>query len=315
MPSFDIINYSLRPSKVIQRQIIFGGLRTLKSCLGLDQIVYIGFGSIWFTDFIMAHKLLDVRDMVSIESNDIGYKRALFNMPFATVRVYHGTSSKIIPTLIDDENFYSCPWVVWLDYDGSFDETVMQDTRLIIEQAPENTIFITTFNGLDKKYSPVPKDRPSRLHELFEDVVPDDLSKEECKGDQMQKTLANLAMESMVAIAAESGRLGGFVPAFKVIYKDSAPMVTVGGILPTSVNKSTAQDQVNNVNWRCCPSERIVAPHLTIREAATLQAQLPSEQGLTRKSVQKLGFDLKEEQITAFEQYYREYPAFAQIIA
>ena len=145
--------------------------------------------------------------------------------------------------------------------------------------------------------------------------MPDDLSKEQCKGDHMQETLAELAIKFMGAIAAECSRPGGFVPAFKLVYRDSSPMVTVGGILPTSANRSTAQEQVNLANWRCCPSERIVAPHLTIREAAILQAQLPNKQGLTRDLVQKLGFDLREEQITVFEQYYKEYPAFAQIIA
>ena len=56
MDSFNIVNYSLRPSKSIQRQIIFDGVRTLQLNWAHDQAVYIGLGSVWFTDFIMAHK-------------------------------------------------------------------------------------------------------------------------------------------------------------------------------------------------------------------------------------------------------------------
>ena len=99
MASFDIINYSLRPSKSIQRRLVFEGVRTLKGNLELDNMVYIGFGSVWFTDFVMAHKLLGIQDMVSMEADVIGYKRALFNAPYATVRVMEGSSAAALPCL------------------------------------------------------------------------------------------------------------------------------------------------------------------------------------------------------------------------
>jgi len=44
MPSFDAVNYSLRPSKSIQRQIIFEGVRLLQGKLNLRRLAYIGFG-------------------------------------------------------------------------------------------------------------------------------------------------------------------------------------------------------------------------------------------------------------------------------
>ena len=37
-------------------------------------------------------------------------------------------------------------------------------------------------------------------------------------------------------------------------------------------------------------------------------------EGLSRKIVQSLGFDLEDHQIKIYEKYYREYPSFAQII-
>ena len=56
MPSFNVVNYSLRPSKSIQRQVVFEGVRNLQSRLDAEDQMYVGFGSIWFTDFILAHK-------------------------------------------------------------------------------------------------------------------------------------------------------------------------------------------------------------------------------------------------------------------
>ena len=314
MASFDVVNYSLRPSKSIQRQIVFDGIRILQTCLDIEGMVYVGLGSVWFTDFVMAHKLLDISDMVSIESSDIGYRRAVFNLPYATVRVLHGHSSQVLPRLYNDAIIGGRPWVIWLDYDRNFDEELRVDIRSVIEESPENTVFLITFNGSEHRYGK-PKDRPARLHELFGDVVPDELSRSKCKGDHMQETLADLAIDFMKSVAAEPARPGGFVPAFRAIYKDTATMVTVGGLMPTIEKARVAADIVSHSNWKCCPVKRIVAPHLTIREAVTLQSQLPRDEGLSRSLVKSLGFDLEDEQIEIFEKYYREYPAFAEIIA
>lgn len=316
MPSFDVVNYSLRPSKSIQRQIIFDGINILQTRLGLDlsQFIYIGLGSIWFTDFVMAHKLLGIKNMISMEEDCIGYRRALFNAPYATVDVLKGSSSATLPTLFNNENISQNPWLIWLDYDSAFDELLQKDTRDVIEKAPENTLFLITFNSNDNRYGRL-KNRPERLRQLFEDVVPDDLSKCSCKAPCMQEILADFAIAFMQSVAAGSMRRGGFVPAFRVIYNDSATMVTAGCFLASSQQLADeAQKIVGEADWKCRPDETIVAPHLTIREAVTLQSKLPNVNGLSRNIVQSLGFDLEESQIKIYEKYYREYPSFAQII-
>ena len=314
MASFDVVNYSLRPSKNIQRQIVFDGIRTLKSRLGLSNMVYVGFGSIWFIDFVMAHKLLDIEDMISMESDEIGYRRAAFNKPYATVRVCHGHSSELLTKLYNDSNFSVRPWVVWLDYDGYLDEALRDDIRSVIEKSPSNTVFLITFNGNETRYGR-PPERTTRLRELLGDVVPDDLSRVKCKGDNMQETLADLTIDFMKSIGAESARPGGFEPAFRIIYKDNSPMVTVGGIMSSIEKSDAAKSVIGTETWKCRPEMRIVAPLLTIRETTTLQSLLPSADGLSRNIVRAKGFDLEDGQIESFRKYYREYPTFAQIIS
>jgi hypothetical protein len=314
MASFDVVNYSLRPSKSIQRQIVFEGVRMLQSELDLDRLLYVGFGSIWFTDFVMAHKLLAIHDMISIESDDIGYLRAVFNSPYATVRIRHGTSSNVLPTLYAERSISERPWMVWLDYDYAFDESLRDDVRSLIENAPMNSILLITYDGGEAKYGKA-ADRPTRIRELFGDVVPDDLSKENCKDERMQQTLASLTVDFMKSVASDLARPGGFLPAFRVIYKDTAPMVTVGGLLPSRGGVRVASSVVSSENWPGFPAKSIIAPHLTIREAITLQSQLPGANPMSRAQIRSLGFDLEDEQIEAFERYYRQYPAFAQIVA
>lgn len=314
MGSFDVVNYSLRPSKSIQRQIVFDGVRSLQSHLDLNDLVYVGFGSIWFTDFVLAHKQLGIDDMFSIEADDIGYRRAVFNSPYATVRVLHGFSSTILPELYKNPSISGRPWMIWLDYDSECGEILRDDVRSVIENAPANSIILVTFNGHEMGYGEA-ADRPNRLRELFGDVVPDNLSKRACKRERMQETLADLALDFMKSVAADLARPGGFIPAFRAIYKDNAPMVTVGGILPARGAAQITNQIVGCASWRCRPTKSIVAPHLTIREAVTLQSQLPCVGGLSRNVIRNLGFDLDDQQIEAFESYYRQYPAFAQIVA
>jgi len=312
MPSFDTVNYSLRPSKGIQRQIVFEGVRLLQSAIDLESMAYIGFGSIWFSDFIAAHKMLQVEDMISIEANDVGFERALFNKPYATIRVKHGISGEVLPTLYGDDVIKQRPWLIWLDYDYAFDESVRDDVRSLIENSPTNSIVILTFKGHEMAYGR-PQDRPARLKEVFGSVVPDDLEKNQCKDDQVQELLSKYSIDYMRSVAAEISRPGGFIPAFRIVYKDSIPMVTVGGILPAKGAVSAAKEIIDSPSWCCMPTKSIVAPHLTMREANILQSQLPRQEPITREIVKALGFDLEQEQIDTFQRYYKQYPAFAQI--
>lgn len=315
MPSFDAINYSLRPSKSIQRQIIFDAVQLLPEVMDLDRVAYIGLGSIWFTDFLLAHKLLRIDDMWSIESHEIGCSRAKFNAPYSTVHVERGLSTVILPKLFDEPSLAGRPWMVWLDYDYNFDDSGKNDVRSVIENAPVNSILIITFNGLDKKYGQNPAQRVEHLRGLLGAVVPDDLEPGSCKDEQMQTTLADLGLDLMISIAGEIARPGGFVPAFRVLYRDGAPMVTIGGILPVRGAVRGVRDLVNGTSWPARPAKPIIAPHLTMREASVLQSMLPCKTKLTRTDIQKLGFDLEEDQIEAFQTYYRHYPAFAQIVS
>ena len=312
MASFDAVNYSLRPSKAIQRQLVFEGIRKLHERLRLSDSVYVGLGSVWFTDFVLAHEILNINDMISMEVDDIGFARAKFNAPYATVQVRKGSSTDTLPELLADRYINQRPWVVWLDYDGGFDEGLMDDVKLIVENVPSNSTFLITFNAHEMNYGNA-KERPERIRQLFGDTVPDNLSKKKCKTPRLQHTLAGFAVDFMKSVAATGRRKEAFVDTVQIVYQDRPPMVTVGGMLAAPETVSKIRDAAGNAGWRCRPERVIRAPHLTIREALALQAMLPSEDSLNRDNVQEAGFDLKDEQIEVYEEYYREYPKFAEV--
>jgi hypothetical protein len=313
MPSFDTINYSLRVNKSIQRSLVFEGLRQLKASMHLEDAVFVGMGSIWFADFLMAHKLLHIDEMISIELDEIGCRRARFNKPFRTVCVKEGSTNEVLPVLYEDRSLVSRPWFIWLDYDRELDEYSVDDLRLVVERTPPNSVFLATFSANGARYGR-PRQRPDRLRALLAPVVPDDLSRETCDDSGLfSETLADLTLDFLVSVAADVARPGGFVRAFRILYRDTSPMVTVGGVLPATDAVSAVRALVAGGDWPSIAPHPVITHHLTLREVAVLQSQMPSAAVFNRQAVQRLGFDLEEDQIRAFGYYYKYYPAFAQI--
>ncbi len=314
MPTFNIVNYSLRPNKGIQRSIVFEGLQEIIVKLGIENCVYIGFGSVWFMDFVSAHKMLNIDQMISIEVDDVGYKRAEFNKPYNTVKIMHGLSTEILEELTEDDKLCTKQWIVWLDYDSSLGETIVDDIRLVTEKAPPNSVLLATFNAEGKKYGK-PNQRAKRIKAILGNVVPDDLTDELCNDSNIQNTLTQLTTDFITSTALKMARPGGFEPAFKIKYADGAKMVTVGGILPAPGAVSQVRFCVKSSSWRCEPDMPITTPLLTLKESSLLQAKLPRKRHLTRATVNRMGFDLEEEQIKAYEEYYKYYPSFARIMS
>jgi hypothetical protein len=292
--------------------LVFEAAGIIQDELSLKRLVYVGLGSIWFTDFQMAHKSLGIRDMVSMEADKIGFKRAQFNLPFKTARVKKGYSTAVLPALFSEKKFLNRPWFIWLDYTCGLEERVVKDIRLVIESAPANSVFVTTFNALGAPLGN-PKDRPERIRRLLGAVVPDTISRDDCQNARLPETLLKLTSDFMVSVAASFSRPGRFVPAFRIAYSDSTPMITVGGVLPTKRNTVAVESLVAAPSWPAIVKEPIVIPPLTIKEFTALQAQLPRPQRLSRKLVRSLGFDLDADHIRCFGKFYRYYPIYAQI--
>ena len=92
MSSTGAVNFSVRQNKAIERLLAFESLRRLLMLNDDLDYVYVGLGSVWFVDFDMAHRELSIDTMISIEADDVVFRRAEFNKPFRTVEVIHGLS-------------------------------------------------------------------------------------------------------------------------------------------------------------------------------------------------------------------------------
>jgi hypothetical protein len=313
MSSTNLINFSLRQNKAIERAIAFDCFAALKPILHLDNGVYVGFGSVWFIDFMLAHSILGVESMISLESDPIVFKRAEFNRPYRTVEVLNGKSSDIIPALLKRSDLAGRPWIVWLDFDKGIGEDSRDELVDLVRTLPQNSILAATFNAHANTYG-APTHRAGRIRELFAEAAPEEMSLEESKDrDRVMKILAKALDDYLISQTIDAGRPGGFVSILRLMYVDRAPMVTVAGVLPSPENENAIRDLVAEPNWEGHLDEVIAAGPLTSAEVRTLQSMLPSKAPLTRAEVQAAGFDLEDEQLQSYVSHYLRYPQFAQI--
>lgn len=140
--SFEKIDYSLRPAKSIERKILIQFFKKLCAFGCIEDYHYIGFGSIYYSDFILMHKLLNVKKLSSIEyaRNE---KRAKFNLPFSCIDLHPGLANTKLSTLLhkDEKN------ITWLDYDIPLNSDVLSDIQTYIANTSTGSMLLITVNA------------------------------------------------------------------------------------------------------------------------------------------------------------------------
>jgi hypothetical protein len=314
MFGFDTINYSLRPNKVIQRNLAFDGLQRLSSVIPISKMKYIGFGSVWFADFIMAHKQLGIADMISIERDPVTFVRAKFNSPFRTIRVVEGDSTTILGRLTKNRRARVKPWILWLDYTSSLTPEVVDDIDLIVDHAPENSVLLVTINVMGRAVGSGLEGRRDALRKLLGDVVADDAPLVTFQEDALPETVASYVSTYIDARCKTFARKPGWIPAFTMPYRDNAQMVTVGGILPSAATVAEISSIISEAEWPGFPTVPVETPPLTPKELGALQRVLPAKAPLTRADLRRLGFDLEDGMLDVYCAHYRRYPSFFQVV-
>lgn len=315
MPSFDVVNYAIRPNKSVERKIVFSNLKRLSRVIDLTGHRYIGLGSIWFVDFLMAHRVLEIQTMLSIESDKIGLTRAKFNRPLSCIEVIPGESSEVIPDL----NLETVPSLVWFDYDTSIGGPVLGDIgKLCPRCAPNSIVIITISAKLDDL--PTKDENDERLNSeqalrrLAGDLVPTPLPAKRLQRSRYSKLLAEIVANKMQDATVRSGRVEVFIKLFDLTYADGTPMVTVGGIICDPAKKEEVEGALSSLLWEGIVAEQISVPPLTIREKLALDRVMPSANPPTDKEMKEIGFQLKREQIDMYHRFYLHYPIFGELV-
>ncbi len=314
MSSTLTVNFSLRQNKAIERSIAFDSLREGQRFIG-PEAVYVGFGSVWFQDFRLAHRQLGIDRMISIEGNPDVVGRAEFNSPYRCVEVRGGWSTDVIPELLDDEDVGHRPWIVWLDYDQHLTHERLDELVGLVEKLPDRSALLTTFNAQQKRYGKDRDEQQVALEELFgADILGDADDPAAFDGERLMHTLARCLEDKLIASAINSGREGGFHPAVRLLYRDSAEMVTVGGFLPEVQDAEECHELLAGPAWVGFDDLVIRSQPLTLREVYALTQLLPADGELSAEAVEELGFSLPDEQLRFFQRHYHRYPTYAEVV-
>jgi hypothetical protein len=334
-PSFERIDYQLRYNKHIERKMIFDLLSRVHQEVGLANHRYLGFGSIWFADFRLAHRMLGMQNMVSMEHEPYA-DRAKFNSPYHSIEVKGGSCSTTLDSLD-----WTTPTVSWLDYDGALTQSVASDIRKVLEKSPVDSIAIVTVNAARGTYRPRLGATQRKRGEtalgqieamLTQGVVSQRFEPAEggaSHGDVREadfpEFLAEAILSFMVHVAGNAGRTtldsnGNavpvvFLPLFNFCHKDNADMVTVGGALiplgSMAWLEGVAAD-VSRDSATALPCHlRLDLVPLTLKEKIVLDSCLPAmETGNFVERAKASGIRLDDGELAKYWQHYRHFPVF-----
>ncbi len=309
-------NYRLRPAKSIERKMLAEAFRKLSVFDHVENYKYVGMGSLYFADFMLFHRQLGFKQMVSIELGGDAEKEARFkfNVPFNCVKLLFGRAAAILPHL---------PWdvrtVVWLDYDGILTSEVLGDISTVVTKAASGSLFLVSVNAQLHRYQRrTPKGRTTPLNGLKSYVgagrVAPTLKEPDLFGwgiakvcrDIVHNEIAETLNRRNKGILEEELKVN-YQQLFNFHYADGAEMLTVGGIFFEERDSGAVTKAAFNALEFYRPSAdpyMIGAPILTFREIHALESELPTL-GTSAVPVPK-------EDIENYSRVYRYFPHFTE---
>jgi hypothetical protein len=307
--SYENINYTLRPAKNIERKMLVEALRRLGAMERLETYRYIGFGSTYFSDFSLIHKTLGISSMLSIEKEIPDQDRFRFNKPFRCVRFRFGLSTSVLPTLS-----WSSKTIVWLDYDGVLDRTVLTDIDYACSKIRHGSVLIVSVNA---EPGPAATDRVEVLRtRIGAEKIPDGVTHTNLAGwgsaTAYRRIVYNEIAEALnVRNGAETAaHKVTFKQLFNFQYADNARMLTVGGLVFRTRDEARVRRcRFDDLDFVRTGEEayKIEVPNLTFRELHHLEAKLPMGSS-GAKSVKTLSV----EDVQRYSKVYRYFPKFTE---
>ena len=307
------ISYDLRPAKQSERIMLIDVLRIGGDCgLPMRDYRYIGMGANRFYDFLLLHKYLGLKDMVSLEHDPIMYERAVFNVPYRFIDVRH---TSVTSFLAEDRG--EKPEVLWLDYDGGIGAEIAADIISVSTRMKLGDYCFITVAGLappalDEKND---EDRLTLLREAIGDLA-GSVSIEDVQRANFPRAVHKVLMAAFKNGFAQR-REGIFVPLMQVQYADTMQMVTVGGAF---IATGTAADY--------CAKMRNALPFLDTKESKLYEIRSfnitererslfdrVATAGKTRSAevniLKKLGF--KDVDFKAYNELLRHLPKYVEV--
>jgi hypothetical protein len=279
--SYNAIDYRLRPAKHAERAMLVEATARLRFA-DLQMYRYVGFGSIYFTDFKLFHRVLGITDFHNIEGREVDKTRFNWNRPFSSIKMHFGMSGKVLPGLSWKKRS-----IVWLDYDGQLNGSKLKDIDFLIRNARSGSFLLFSINA--EKPSPPGLSREEREKDLpaaLRLLVGAERVKSTIKDSDLRGKFAGRAYYQIISAAIESslavynrliedpGDERVWRQVIHIAYRDGARMLTVGGVLYDRRDEAAfVAGQFERLSF-FHPGEEafdIEVPKLTLKEMAFLE--------------------------------------------
>lgn len=319
--TFERFDYRVRPAKSVERRMMCDTFRNLSPFAAVNSYRYIGFGANSFVDFILFHRRLGIDSMVSIEAREDLRERIEFNCPYKCITTMFGPSSKHLPRLD-----WSLRSIVWLDYDKSLSQSMLDDVALVAARATSGTFLCVSIaadlgadddNDEGLSTGTEPERRLELLNRRVPGRVPRGVSGKDLKGWGVAEVYRQI-VRNEITLALQ--KRNGVLPArsqfeyhqiLNFNYADGTKMLTCGGII---VDRGQLAN-LNQCDFSALDFFRpdsdpypIEVPPLTQREVRHLEAQLPTTDG---SSLLVPGVSPKD--VAKYSRIYRYWHPFAAI--
>lgn len=315
--SFEKIDYSIRPAKCVERRLIGQTLSFLAAAFPIKEYRYVGFGSLWFVDFVLFHRWLQIDKMISIEqAAEIGQmpKRFNFNKPLRCIKVLAGSARKCLPTALKGAQ----KTVAWLDYDGTLESALSGDLGVTLPAMRDGNFLLISVNAhsgqlKNKKHNDESISEVEYLETVAPDLVPPNASERITK-----KEFPGLAIEiltnALIARTKELGRDLEYVPIWTFVYQDGAPMITVGGVFLSAASRAKFDELQLFSRFdflsRDGTATNIALPIVTLREKLYLDGLMPAT---PPPRLGRLKFEMEQASFDAFIRFYNYIPTFGEL--
>ena len=309
IPSYQKINYALRPAKNMQRKMIAEACSRLMTFRPVNEYRYVGFGSPFFSDFRLFHRVLGFHRMINIEAEVSDQARFEFNRPFWCIEMKYGKASEVLSTL----QWKGLPTVVWLDYDSPLSMEALDDVGFLIAELEFSSLMIITVKSKASDFGG-DSEKLAALRAEFAESLPLGTHQRDLAQSRFSATLHRIINAKIVEILGERNaalpmaRRIEYRQIFNFVYDDGTPMLTLGGVL-TQLSDQDRLDSCGFDSLDYCRTDsdsyEIAVPNLTFKEQRHLDSQLPGT------SPESPGVPTKD--LEAYSRVYRYFPVFTEI--
>lgn len=221
--SFEYVNYMFRPKKQIERKIITEILQELKKEIRLSKYLYIGFGSIYYYDFILFHKILNMNNLLSIDDKSTK-KRFEFNRPYDFISFENKISTDFLSEYDWKQNS-----VLWLDYDNKLENIVLSDIKIIAKNCKKKDFLIITVNAYCGNVGNERDQARENFYSKFGMYISSDYHNKKYYTPKNFPYLLQEVILKYLMTVSEYQNIS-FYKLFSFRYRDGSPMFTMGGI-------------------------------------------------------------------------------------